>query len=354
MTSEEFENGARLHGLWLARDPAGKRLELRDVSLVGVSLNGGARLLRAKLRAVDFSRAELAGASFRGSELEDVRFDGANLTKADFAECGLFRCRFDGAELGDASFANGRVVQSSFFAARMAHANLAKSTFETTAFVEAVLTRAHLVRFQAKHCDLRGCDLSGSELAAATLSDTDLRRADLSEAHLYATRFERTKVCGLHGTPFLAEHFGAGLDFSPEGDGSDSGSLERLRTQLGGGPGPGSGRYGIGATPSLYRAYEVTQEGEPYYVISRESDAEEVLRIRRVALENDECLIVEFEQLDPRFENWLAADLIYDVLLRAFLNDSYRGKAAAVDYRNVTTGYSNLNEYGVHQPPARG
>lgn len=351
MTNDELSELVRLHVLWLQKAPTGRRLELHGAKVAGAALKG-VRLNRAKFVEVDFSGADLQGTSFHQSEFENVHFDGAGLQETDFSECDARRCRFDGARLDGGSLAGSKISECSFRHARLERNNLAKSTVFRTSFAGAVLAECHFSRCEMKNCDVQGCDLQGANLQWATLADTDLRGANLTDARLYGTLLVRDKVAGTHGTPFLAEHFGEGLDFSPDGDGSQVGTLERLRMQLGGGPGPGSGRYGLGATPTLYRAYEVTDNREPYFAISRLADDRDFFRIRKVEVD-DVCLVLEYEEVGPSFENWLAGDLIFDVFLRDFLKDVHRGKVFGVDFRNLTTGSSHISDYGVHQPPAK-
>jgi len=351
MTNDELNELARLHVLWLQKAPTGRRLELHGAKLAGAALKG-VRLSRSKLTEVDLSGADLQGTSFYKSEFENVQFDCASLLETDLSECDARRCRFDSARLDGGSIAGSKISECSFWHARLDRNDLSKSTVFRTSFAGAVLSGCHLARCEMKSCDLQGCDLQGTNLHWATLADTDLRGANLTDARLYGTLLVRDKVAGTHGTPFLAEHFGEGLDFSPGGDGSQIGTLERLRTQLGGAPGPGSGRYGIGATAGLYRAYEVTDNGEQYFAVSRLADNRDVFRIRKVEV-NDVCLVVEYEEVGPPFEIWLAGDLIYDVFLLDFLKDVYRGKVLGVDFRNLTTDRSHISDYGVHQPAAK-
>jgi uncharacterized protein YjbI with pentapeptide repeats len=350
-TTDDLQELARLHEHWLAGDPSGRQLNLSGAVLRGAKLQR-VRLARAKLSQVDFSGAQLAGISFHGSDIDAVHWDGASLEVTTFSECEVRGSWFDGANLTDCTLTDSRVSGCSFSHARLDRGNLAKSAFHQTSLKNAVVVGGNLARWEARESDLSGCDLRGANLRWATLASVDLRGVDLGDAHLYGTLFTRTKVASAHGTPFIAEHFGSQLDFSPEGDGSDIGSVERLREQLQGGRGVGSARYGLGATPELYRAYEVNAGVERYFAISRVADSEDVFRIRKLAVE-DVCLVVEYEQLDPRFEAWLAADLIFDVFLMGFLQDVYRGTVLGVDYRSLSTGRAHIADYGAHQPPAR-
>lgn len=349
MTNEDLAERVRLHALWFRNDPAGRRLELQGVRVSGAMLCN-ARITRARLIQVDLSGADFRGVWFTDSDLEDVSFQAATLEEAEFAECRIRRVNFNGVTMDGGSLAGGQVVDSSFLGASLRRTNVAKSTFERVNMAGANLAHSHLVRWEVSDADLRRCDFQGATLSAATLRDSDLRDVNLAETDLSRTLLQRVKVANAHGTPFLAELFGESLDFSEHADLTQVGTLERLRKQLGGGEGPGSSRYGLGAFPALYRAYETTESEKRGFVVARRPDAQDVFRVHQLTVEGD-TLIVDYEQLDPRFPGWLAADLIFDVLLLEFLRDEYRGAVFAVEYRNQTTGAAHIAEYGQHQPP---
>ena len=68
----------RLHGLYLAGDPAGKRADLHGANLRFANLHG-ADLRGADLSDADFRFANLHGADLRGADLHGADLRGADL-----------------------------------------------------------------------------------------------------------------------------------------------------------------------------------------------------------------------------------------------------------------------------------
>ena len=88
MSPPELTEILRLHSLWMRRDDAGERADLRGLdirfaSLVGARLDGarldGTNLCVAVLCGASISGASLSGANFSDAYLDGVDFDGANL-----------------------------------------------------------------------------------------------------------------------------------------------------------------------------------------------------------------------------------------------------------------------------------
>ena len=73
MDKDKLQEVLRLHGLWLAGDPAGERANLSRANLSGANLSGanlsGANLSRANLSRANLSGANLSGAKRKGFEL---------------------------------------------------------------------------------------------------------------------------------------------------------------------------------------------------------------------------------------------------------------------------------------------
>ena len=103
----ELEEILRSHALWLDRERAGRRADLRFYDLSGASL-GGRRLARAslvgaRLVGCDLRNADLVGCDLFGADLTDADLRGAGLAEADLRGATLQGTRFDHANLNAAA-----------------------------------------------------------------------------------------------------------------------------------------------------------------------------------------------------------------------------------------------------------
>jgi hypothetical protein len=93
MTHEEIQEVLRLHSLWLANDPAGKRAVLSYAVLRGAVLSyavlRGAVLSYAVLRGADLRGADLSGANLRDADLSYAVLRGADLPPVDAARLSI-------------------------------------------------------------------------------------------------------------------------------------------------------------------------------------------------------------------------------------------------------------------------
>jgi uncharacterized protein YjbI with pentapeptide repeats len=103
----ELVEVVRLHGLWLAGTPGGKRANLTDADLTDADLTR-ANLTDADLTDADLTRANLADADLTRADLTDANLTDANLTRANLTRANLTRAnltRANVAGLGVASTA---------------------------------------------------------------------------------------------------------------------------------------------------------------------------------------------------------------------------------------------------------
>lgn len=145
-----------------------------------------ARRQRGDLRGLDFSRARASDAYWARIDFTYADLYGASLVGASFREAILQGTQFRDADLQ-----------------------------------RAVLAGAHCEKTSFKHADLRGADLSRAILTDASFEEADLRGADLSRAILTDASFEEAKVFGVTvtGATWTKSPHGT-VDTSPAGNGS--------------------------------------------------------------------------------------------------------------------------------------
>ena len=103
MSQTKLNEIVRLHGLWLAGDPAGVRADLRGADLTEMNLMW-ANLARVNLTGADLTemnltetnlmwanltRANLTGVKLTGTNLKGANLTGADLTDADLTDADL-------------------------------------------------------------------------------------------------------------------------------------------------------------------------------------------------------------------------------------------------------------------------
>ncbi len=91
----------RLHALYLSRDLAGVRANLRGANLRDANLRG-VNLRGADLRGADLRSAYLGGVNLRGANLRGANLRDANLRDANLRDADLVGANLRGADLWDA------------------------------------------------------------------------------------------------------------------------------------------------------------------------------------------------------------------------------------------------------------
>jgi hypothetical protein len=92
------------------------------------------------------------------------------------------------------------------------------------------------------------------------------------------------------------------------------------------------------AKPGL-RAFEYREGGRLYYVLEDDRTRTEVLRVDEpTTIEG--ALVVTYESIDPKQTPERAWKSIFEVLIRSFLHDRYRGQVDQVTYVHADSGLS--------------
>ena len=216
ITQSELDEVVRLHGLYLAAVPGGKRAtlaqynlshlklagtNLAQADLYGACLHGAdltqsnlesVNLFGADLRAAKLAKAILAKADLRGSLLRGANLNGADLTEADLRE-GRRAERDSSGDLKAVEFAalpadgsQATMQAANLTGARMNGFIALQTDFSGATLKNAVLTRA----------SLRGAKFLQADLSGADLREADLRQCNFTGALMQATRLENANTDG--------------------------------------------------------------------------------------------------------------------------------------------------------------
>jgi uncharacterized protein YjbI with pentapeptide repeats len=150
---------------------------LRGARLAGVSLDF------AQLQGAHFDAAQLQGASFDTAELQGASLDGADLQGADFSTAQLQGASLDRAKLQGVSFEDARLQGASLLGSQLQGADLRYADLRGVSLENAALLGASLYSAQ-----LQGALLSGSQLQGASLEGASLTATDLSQAFFWRTK----------------------------------------------------------------------------------------------------------------------------------------------------------------------
>ncbi len=142
-------------------------------------------------QAVDLSKADLRGASFRGANLSGVILEGANLAGSDLAGANLQGGLLDGANL-DGAF----LEDADLSGARLRYACLDRAALEGARLMGADLWGAGLVEADLSGTNLQGANLTEAKLNNAEANGANLHDAILSGADLRGTRFQGADLQG--------------------------------------------------------------------------------------------------------------------------------------------------------------
>ena len=127
---------------------------------------------RLQLNEINFTAADLSGASLSRCDLLFAKMDRAVLNFADLSGANLLKASLRGAELRNAIVVGADLGETDLLRAELSHARLARAKLGNSKLAYANLTSARL----------RGADLFSSDLRHSNLKDADLRGADLRSA----------------------------------------------------------------------------------------------------------------------------------------------------------------------------
>ncbi len=119
MNTIELKKTLRLHALYLANDPAGKRANLYGADLYG------ANLYSANLRSANLSGANLSSANLYGANLRSANLRGANLYGADLRGADLSSADLRGADLRGANLRGANLYGANMTNAKLPHFQIA-------------------------------------------------------------------------------------------------------------------------------------------------------------------------------------------------------------------------------------
>jgi uncharacterized protein YjbI with pentapeptide repeats len=198
--------------------PGASEAVIANVALRGADLRM-ARLSSARLIDLDARGVNLAGALAIEAQLTRVNLAGAWMRRANLQAALARDCDFSGADLEGARWHGGTAVRCSFSGAE---------------FIDLSADRAVFL-----DCDLQGVDLSVGALGAhVTMTGAQFLRCDLrwscwENRVLAGVRFVGCKLHGVLGAPHFDGVVIDDPDLSPEGDGTQPGSLEEVLARWG-------------------------------------------------------------------------------------------------------------------------
>ena len=145
----------------------------------------------ASLPKVDFSGAELQGASLDLAHIQGASLDGAQLEGASFNEAQLQGASLRGAQLQGASL-YGAQLQG----ARLDYAQLQKASLDFAKLQGASLYGAQLQGARLMKDNLQGATLNEAQLRGASFNEVQLQGASFNEAQLQGAWFYKAQLQG--------------------------------------------------------------------------------------------------------------------------------------------------------------
>jgi uncharacterized protein YjbI with pentapeptide repeats len=223
----------RAHERWLAAGRSGNgRLVVAGLDASGMRL-AGVEMTAARLERVDLSKSELEAAHLVEAELRDVQLDGARMSSVQLQRATIVGGSFVGADLALAVLEGARIEEARFDRADVDRSVWKGARAEATSFDAVVFGNAILDGVRFSGCTFRGADFAPlDELFPATtrgavFEDCDLRNTRWDDRDLTGVRFVRCKLDGIQGRPkSVADIEVVEPDLSPDGDGSDIGTLD--------------------------------------------------------------------------------------------------------------------------------
>lgn len=157
-------------------------LSLDEAVLEGATLREArgvrTRFVKAELRGVDASKAELYAADFSSVDWSDGRAVSARLDRSRFGGARIRGVALDDASLVASRWSRATVDGASLQRALLSHARLDECVLTRVNLAGADLRDADLRRARWTGCDATGVDLRTSDLEGAALKDVALVRAN--------------------------------------------------------------------------------------------------------------------------------------------------------------------------------
>jgi len=148
-----------------------------------------ADLSHTKMVNFDFRKADLRGASLKGSKLHfslflDAKLQTADLYRASLHGAILIKANLQKADLSEANLQKANLFEANLQKADLSLANLQKADLSLANLQKADLSLANLQKADLSEANLQEADLSLANLQKADLSLANLQKADLFEANL--------------------------------------------------------------------------------------------------------------------------------------------------------------------------
>lgn len=174
MNQKELEEMLRLHELFIQRLPGGKRLNLHNIDISGVSLR----------------YANLSGANLSGVNLYDVDLSYANLRNVDMRGVRICETKMDETVLLEAKMSNAILYKSQLFSVNLTGAYLFGAEMN-----EVEMNNANLSYVDLRYSKLHNVVLSGAILLRANLQDAEMQGVNLDYTNLSGANFEGINLC---------------------------------------------------------------------------------------------------------------------------------------------------------------
>ncbi len=200
INASQFEALIRAHEAFTSGRPGGRRALTRFIVARGVQAH------KRQMQDIDFTGADLTGASFIASDMSRASLYCADLSKADLRATKLMRADLRGARLNGARMAgavlDGADMRAAILCAvddlrglrRMgAGASLAGASLNGVDMDEAVAYQVDFTNCSMRGITLRNCNLKGANFAGANLDG-----ADFAGARIEGANFNDTILTGVN------------------------------------------------------------------------------------------------------------------------------------------------------------
>lgn len=201
INASQFEALVRAHEAFTAGRPGGRRALTRFIVARGVQAH------KRQMQDIDFTGADLTGASFIASDMSRAALYCADLSKADLRAAKLIRAdlrgaRFNGARMSGAVL-DGADLRAAILCAVDDLRGLRRMGAGGTSLAGASLNGADMdeaVAYQVDftNCSMRGITLRNCNLKGANFAGANLDGADFAGARIDGANFNDTILTGVN------------------------------------------------------------------------------------------------------------------------------------------------------------
>ena len=149
--------------------------------------NNGKKLIlplnKSKLDFLDFSGADLRGASFYETTMPNANFQGANCTRASFIYTKMHNAKFQGATISKSNFGGADLTGADFSGLKMTDVSFEEAILKGAKFSKTIIIRSEYSEIDFNDADFTNADFTNADFSGANFDYSEYNYANFTNAN---------------------------------------------------------------------------------------------------------------------------------------------------------------------------